>query len=127
MKGVVEIQNISSKNFNNFIKSDIQVSSDIVSILQYLSKKTPKNFQVTDLDLQKTKNDVAVQSVKRKSLGLQITLNGFFEIGSEKASSYAQKFKRILSDSGQFKKIDLNQSKKSKGSETHYTIKMIYE
>ena len=127
MKGVVEIQNVSSKNFHNFIKSDIQVSSDIVSILQYLSKKTPKNFQVTDLDLQKTKNNVGVQSGKQKSLGIQITINGFFEIGSEKASSYAQKFKRILSDSGQFKKIDLNRSKKSKGLKTHYTIKMIYE
>ncbi|MAH99437.1 MAG: hypothetical protein CMA12_08925, partial [Euryarchaeota archaeon] len=127
MKGIVAMQNVSSRNVNNFIKNDLKGSSDMVSILQYLSKKTPKEFQVTDLDLQKTKDDITKQSAKREISSLQITLNGFYATESEKASSYAKRFERVLSNSGQFKSIDFTRSKKSEKSGTHYTIKMIYE
>ena len=105
----------------------IDFETIMVSILQYLSKKTPKEFQVTDLDLQKTKDDIIKQSAKREVSSLQITLNGFYATESEKASSYAKRFERVLNNSGQFKSIDFTRSKKSERSGTHYTIKMIYE
>ena len=94
--------------------------------IEELGELIQQGFDVQVVD-SKTKEDITKQSAKREISSLQITLNGFYATESEKASSYAKRFERVLNNSGQFKSIDFTRSKKSERSGTHYTIKMIYE
>ena len=91
-----------------------------------MSNKTPEGFQVTDIALQKSKNDATIKFKKEKNPEIQITLNGFYATNLEKASALITQFKRILSSSGQFKSIDFSNPKKSKKYKTYYTINMVY-
>jgi len=126
MKDVVVNQNKLSTDFNKFIKNDGIASSHIVSLLQYLSKNTPEDFQVTNLNLEKINNDTISNHKKEIVPAIQIVLNGFYETNLEKAAALAIRFKRTLSSGDKFKSIDFGSPKNSKKLRTNYTIKMVY-
>jgi len=126
MKEVVKNKNVLSNNFSKFIYDDEKISSDIVSLLKYLSKNIPKNYKVINLTIDKNKPDFLDESTDYEFSSLNITLNGFFENSLEKSSRLANKLKTSLEESNLFKSVALSHGKKQKKLKMEYTIQLVY-
>ena len=126
MKDIVKQKNTLSNNFSHFMQDDEKISSDIVLLLQYLSKKIPKNFKVTDLLLGKKQPYSDSQMTDYKYSDIVITISGFYAKTLEGSSKLATDLKGILVSSGQFKKVEFSKAKKIKKFKTMYTINLVY-
>ena len=122
MRDVVIQNNNVADQFSQLIKDDQAVSSDMVSMLKYLSQTIPMDFKLTELTFEKNQS----KDLSREGRSdMTMILDGFFDKNKNKASGYVEKLVKTLSDTKKFKKIDVSDAKQLKGNKTGYQMRII--
>ena len=126
MQSVVIDKNSAINSFKKYIDNDKYVSSSIVSLLQFISKKLPKDFQVTSLKLNNNDIDIIDTFSDFPYSDININVIGFYEKNLEKSSVKVEKLIKNLEGTGKFKNVSIGKGKKIKKSQTQFSINMVY-
>ena len=119
MKSIVFEKNTAVKNFKKYLNNDKQISTAIVQVLKYVSKKIPENFHVTNLVV---KNNDFETDIRYS--GIKVLITGFFDENFEKSSKEIIKLQKVLNRSGRFKNLTLGPGEKLNKIRTQFTISM---
>tara|TARA_A100000164_G_C21913437_1_gene776924 strand:- start:973 stop:2277 length:1305 start_codon:yes stop_codon:yes gene_type:complete len=125
MKDVVLDKNLIANTFSQLVKDDKTISSEMVSILKYFSQTIPMDFKVTDLTLDKIQPLNNSNNLEPNQSKISISINGFFEQNKGKASTYAAKLIKTLSDTKRFESVEIEQEKEISPKRTNYLMRII--
>ena len=125
MKNVVENKNEVANTFGQLIKDDKNISEDMVSLLKYLSKNIPENFQVTKVTVDKQRSEKPLVAERTEFYDLLVKVHGFYNNNMEKSSTLSKKLHESFVNKGQFKKVEISKGKKLKKSMTGYKITIL--
>ena len=125
MKEVVVEKNMVANTFSKLIKDDRAMSTDIVSMLKYLSQTIPMDFKVTDVTLEKNQSgDISGKGISDYS-EMSMSVSGFFDQSQNRASTYVEKLIKTLNDTKKFKSIDVGEPRKLSIDRTGYKIRIL--
>ena len=125
MKEVVFNKNLIADRFSKMIEDDKISSKNMVSMMKYLSYTIPKNFMVTDMNIEKLGLLGGHNSKEFKYSDLVMTIVGFFDKNQSRASNDIEIFKKNILKDNQFKSVEVLNNKKSKDNRANYTIKIV--
>ena len=125
MEEVVFNKNLIADRFSKMIEDDKVSSKNMVSMMKYLSYTIPKNFWVTDMNIEKLGLINDHNSKEFKYSDLVMTIDGFFDKNQSRASNYIEIFKKDILKDNQFKSFEVLNNKKSKDNRANYTIKIV--
>ena len=125
MKDVVLDKNFIANTFSQLVKDDKKISSEMISTLKYFSQTIPMDFKVTDLTLGKIQPLNNSNNLEVNQSKISISINGFFEHNKGKASTYAAKLIKTLSDTKRFESVEIEQEKEISPKRTNYLMRII--
>ena len=126
MQSVILDKNSVVNNFRDYLNNDKYVSSNIVGLLQYISRTIPRDFHVTNLDINNSDFDFHEENNDFNYSSIKIALTGFYQKNLEKSSVKADKLRNELNRKGIFKDIKIGPGKKLNKSKTQFLISMVF-
>ena len=97
----------------------------MVSLLKYLSKNIPENFQVTKVTVDKQRSEKPLVAERTEFYDLLVKVHGFYNNNMEKSSTLSKKLHESFVNKGQYKKVEISQGKRLKKSMTGYKITIL--
>ena len=126
MQSVILDKNSVVNNFRDYLNNDKYVSSNIVGLLQYISKTIPRDFHVTNLDINNSDFNFHEENNDFNYSRIKIDFTGFYQKNLEKSSVKADKLRNELNRNGIFKEIKIGPGKKLNKSKTQFLISMVF-
>ena len=125
MRDVVSDKNLVANTFSQLVKDDKTISAEMISTLKYLSQTIPMDFKVTDLTLDKIQPLKTSKDTDSNQSKISISINGFFEQSQGKASTYAAKLIKTLSDTKKFESVKIEKEKEISSKRTNYLMRIL--
>ena len=125
MRDVVSDKNLVANTFSQLVKDDKTISAEMISMLKYLSQTIPMDFKVTNLTLDKIQPQNNSKDTDSNQSKISISINGFFEQSQGKASTYAAKLIKTLSDTKKFESVEIEKEKEISSKRTNYLMRIL--
>ena len=97
-------------------------STNIITLLKYVSNMVPKEFKVTDLKINEPIKNLDPSEQSLADANLSIYLGGFVQMSPSKSKNILNKFQTKIENTNKFKKININKKDDGKKSQTFYEI-----
>jgi len=128
MKKKVFEKNTVVNGLDLLIKEDKNLSSNMVTLLKYLTQVTPKRFKVTELKLDnKPSNFIRnkVNKINLKNSNILVSIKGFYGLTLEESKGISDRFISLLKESGKFKSVEISSAQKVSKWKTNYEIELV--
>jgi len=127
IKSIVKKDNELLEKYYTIINEDNKVSSEMIDILKFLSKKIPKAFNVTEINLDKLQPNYFQENNQQKNdTDIIINVEGFYNKGLESSSLLMENLINDLKESNHFKKVDLSKPDSYKKYKTAFNMSIVY-
>ena len=125
IKDKVDGKNKVAIKYGSLIEEDTRLSTDMVSILKFLTSNIPDDFNVTNLTVEKDQQSSPDVSNTVNISGIILNLEGFFNKSLDKSARYINELERSLVQSGIFNIVSTSEGEKVKSKKTSYKIKLV--